>query len=184
MRQKLPQVCLVGYTNAGKSTLMNALARSQVKVEDQLFSTLDTTTRRFYLPKAGTVLLSDTVGFIRKLPTHLVESFRSTLDVARDADLLLHVVDSTSTEQESHRKTVAETLEQLKAGAVSRILVFNKIDLLASPDRMLPLARHFPDAYFVSAKRGDGLDALRNAVDDALSKTARSLEPAGPDGRA
>ncbi len=173
MRHRIGQVCLVGYTNAGKSTLMNALVKSHVKVENRLFSTLDTTTRRLYLDKAGTILLSDTVGFIRKLPVHLVESFKSTLDVTRDADLLLHVVDATSAELESHVAIVEETLNQLTAGHIARILIFNKIDLLPDPARMVALSRAYPEAFFLSAGVGTGLDALRNALDDFFGRIPR-----------
>lgn len=164
------QVCLVGYTNAGKSTLLNRLVREKAKVADQLFSTLDTITRRLYLGGAGIVLLSDTVGFIRKLPTHLVESFNSTLDVVRQADLLLHVVDASNSEYEKHIETVQETLQKLEVSHTPQILIFNKIDQLQESSNLLRIQRHFEAAQFVSAQNGNGILELKESLSAFFGK--------------
>src|SRR5699024_7657393 len=120
---------IVGYTNAGKSTLLNRLSGAGVLVEDRLFATLDATTRRLALPGGEAVLLSDTVGFVRKLPHQLVESFKSTLRVAADADLLVHVVDGAGPDPESHMNAVRSVLAEIGAGDVPELLCFNKADL-------------------------------------------------------
>ena len=133
-RAGLPSVCLVGYTNSGKSSLLNRLTGSNVLVEDQLFSTLDSTTRRLEMPTGGTVVLSDTVGFIRKLPHELVAAFRSTLEVVRDADLLVHVVDSTRSETISERmQAVTDVLADLDV-----MIVFSSSASSSLPARRLP----------------------------------------------
>lgn len=158
------RVALVGYTNAGKSTLMNALAGADVFAEDRLFATLDATTRQIHLAPNKPVLLADTVGFIRKLPHALVESFKSTLDEVREADVLLHVMDVSHPTFEDHAEVVRETLAELGAQDKPTVLVFNKVDAL--PDRGLldQLRSLHPEAAFISAKRGIGLDDLRARV--------------------
>ena len=159
-------VSLVGYTNAGKSTLMNALANEDVLAEDQLFATLDATTRTITLEEDEEILLSDTVGFIRKLPHRLIESFKSTLDEVRTSDLLLHVIDVTHPRFEDHMRVVDETLEELEANELPTLLVFNKVDALEDTHLLRALRRDYPDAVFVSALRGMGLAQLR---DDLLA---------------
>ena len=155
------RVALVGYTNAGKSTLMNALADAGVFAENRLFATLDATTRQVDLDTNKSVLLADTVGFIKKLPHALVESFKSTLDEVREADLLLHVVDVTHPNAEDHVRVVNETLAELGALDKPTLMVFNKVDALADAGLLDQLGATYPGAAFVSAQRGIGLDALR-----------------------
>ncbi|MCJ7436160.1 MAG: GTPase HflX [Acidimicrobiia bacterium] len=169
-RRGVPTISLVGYTNAGKSTLLNHLTRSDVLVEDRLFSTLDPTTRRLRLPGGETVLCSDTVGFVRRLPHQLVEAFRSTLDEVRDADLLVHVVDATAPDAESQIEAVRGVLDEIGAGEIPELLVVNKIDT-ADPDRVRELARN--RAISASARTGEGIDRLVAAIGDRL----RALSP-------
>ena len=155
------RVALVGYTNAGKSTLMNALADAGVFAEDRLFATLDATTRQILLDTNKPVLLADTVGFIRKLPHALVESFKSTLDEVREADVLLHVVDVTHPNAEDHIRVVNETLAELEAQDKPTLMVFNKVDALEDAGLLDQLQSAYDNAVFVSARRGIGLDELR-----------------------
>ena len=155
------RVALVGYTNAGKSTLMNALAGAGVFAEDRLFATLDATTRQVELDTNKGVLLADTVGFIRKLPHALVESFKSTLDEVREADLLLHVVDVTHPNAEDHVAVVNETLAELEAQDKPTLMVFNKVDALEDKGLLDQLEAAHDNAVFISAARGIGLDELR-----------------------
>ncbi len=155
------RVALVGYTNAGKSTLMNALADADVFAEDRLFATLDATTRQINLDTNKPVLLADTVGFIRKLPHSLVESFKSTLDEVREADVLLHVVDVTHPNAEDHIRVVRETLAELEAEDKPTLMVFNKVDALDDAGLLDQLQSAHDNAVFVSAARGIGLDELR-----------------------
>lgn len=172
-----PTVALVGYTNAGKSTLMNALTGADVLIDDRLFATLDPTVRRLELEKAGTVLLSDTVGFIHKLPHQLVEAFKSTLEEVRSADLLLHVIDASNPEHEVHMRVVDEVLEEIGAHDAPVVLVWNKIDRLADGDRAVTLqeCRRY-EGVAVSARAGEGLGEVRTAVDRQLSRGAREVE--------
>ncbi len=162
-------VSLVGYTNAGKSTLMNALTGAGVHVEDKLFSTLDTRTRQWHLKDWGRVLLSDTVGFIRDLPHHLVASFRATLEEARQARLLLHVVDASNEYAEEQIKAVNKVLEELSCGNKPTLLVLNKADKVADPSFLQVLKRHHPRAVAISAARREGLVELQEAVIEMLS---------------
>ena len=156
------RIALVGYTNAGKSTLMNALSDADVLMEDRLFATLDATTRQIDLAPNKSVLLSDTVGFIRKLPHALVESFKSTLDETREADVLLHVVDATHERFEDHIAVVRQTLEELGVTDKPTLLVFNKVDALEQRGLLGAIrAEYGDDAVFVSALRGIGLEALK-----------------------
>lgn len=162
-------VSLVGYTNAGKSTLMNALTGAGVHVEDKLFSTLDTRTRQWHLKEWGRVLLSDTVGFIRDLPHHLIASFKATLEETRQARLLLHIVDASSPAAEDHIKSVTGVLKELGCADKPTLLVFNKVDRLADRSFLDVLMKHHPRAAAVSAATAQGLDTLREAVMEALS---------------
>jgi GTP-binding protein HflX len=157
------QVSLVGYTNAGKSTLMNRLTDSQVQVADRLFATLDSTTRVMLKDFQPRILLSDTVGFIKQLPHGLVASFRSTLEVARDADLLLHVVDLSHEAHEEHIQITGQVLEEIGAGLVPRLMVFNKVDLVTERVALALARRRWPDAVFISAAHGD-IEPLRHRI--------------------
>jgi GTP-binding protein HflX len=171
-RREVTTVALVGYTNAGKSTLLNALTRSDVLVEDRLFSTLDPSTRRLRLPGGEVVLLSDTVGFVRRLPHQLVEAFRSTLEEVVDADLLVHVVDASSTDTEDQIAAVHDVLEEIGAGAVPELVVVNKTDV-ADPVDVRKLLDAHPGSVAVSAATADGIDALLAA----LAARLRALVP-------
>ena len=167
-RRNITRVALVGYTNAGKSTLMNALTSTEVLAEDRLFATLDSTVRRLELENHN-VLLSDTVGFIRKLPHDLIESFKSTLDEARDADVLLHVVDASSKLIEDYIEVVNETLSDLGMKDSTKLLLFNKIDLLEA-DQLVALKKAYPDGLFVSAERGIGLGKLKKRLEKLIEE--------------
>lgn len=164
LRNELPRVALVGYTNAGKSTLFNALTQAGVYVADQLFATLDPTVRRVEGLDCGPLVLADTVGFVRDLPHELVAAFRSTLSEARDADLLLHVVDAADPLRDERIEQVDAVLKEIGAGEIPQVLVFNKIDLLgeAAPRREQPVEG--TEKAWVSARTGDGLDLLRQAL--------------------
>ncbi|MDR0608482.1 MAG: GTPase HflX [Planctomycetaceae bacterium] len=168
-RKTLCTVSLVGYTNAGKSTLLNRLTDSDVYVRDQLFATLDTRTRRWSLPGWGPVLLSDTVGFIRDLPHHLIASFRATLEEANQADLLLHIADASSDEVSFQIDAVFQVLTEIGIRDKDTLLVLNKIDLLES-DCLKVLLSRYPNAIPISADRGIGIENLTIAVSDILSK--------------
>jgi GTP-binding protein HflX len=162
-------VSLVGYTNAGKSTLMNRLTGSDVVARDQLFSTLDTRTRQWRLSDWGRVLLSDTVGFIRDLPHHLIASFKATLEEARQARLLLHVVDASNPHAEEQIHSVNRVLKELNVDTRPTLLVLNKVDRVPDPSFLQVLQAHHPRAVAVSAMSGQGLDSLRDAVIEMLS---------------
>ncbi|QDT67974.1 GTPase HflX [Planctomycetes bacterium MalM25] len=162
-------VSLVGYTNAGKSTLLNKLTDSGVYAQDQLFATLDTRTRQWRLPGWGPVLLSDTVGFIRDLPHRLIASFKATLEESRQADLLLHVADASSPSAHDQIRAVYGVLEELGIEQKDTLLVLNKADA-ADEASLTILEDHYPGAVRISAKSGEGLDALAVAVSDALSR--------------
>jgi len=163
VRARTPAVALVGYTNAGKSTLLNALTRAGVLVQDQLFSTLDATTRRLELPDGRHVTLTDTVGFVRRLPHTLVEAFKSTLEEATDADLLLHVVDGTAADPDLQHASVREVLGEIGAAQVPELVVINKGDQLDEVARAR-LARRFPDSILISALNGDGVADLLQSI--------------------
>lgn len=169
-------VSLVGYTNAGKSTLMNALTGAEVLAVDKLFATLDTRTRRWHLPNWGPVLLSDTVGFIRDLPHGLIASFKATLEEARRADLLLHVADASNPAVMEQIAAVYEVLEEIGIEAKDTVLVLNKIDSLDAPDRVGALLARYPNAIAISARTGQGLDKLMHAVSDAMSRNFKDLD--------
>lgn len=169
-RSYMQRIALVGYTNAGKSTLMNMLTHTGVLAEDRLFATLDSTIRKFTI-KQQEFLISDTVGFIRKLPHNLIESFKSTLDEIRDSDILLHVVDVTSSPVDDYIKVVQDTLREIKAESKPVILVFNKVDKMEDPAGIAGLKLDYPDAVWISAQKGIGL----NRLEDEIIKVQRSI---------
>jgi len=163
-------VSLVGYTNAGKSTLMNALTGSTVSAADKLFATLDTRTRRWHLPGWGPVLLSDTVGFIRDLPHRLIASFKATLMEARNADLLLHVADASNPAVFAQIQSVYEVLEELGIEEKDTLLVLNKVDCVADVGRLEGLLNRYPNAVCISARSGEGIGRLASRASEALSR--------------
>jgi len=163
-KTNIPVVALVGYTNAGKSTLLNALTDAGIYVADQLFATLDPTTRQLELPTGETVLLTDTVGFIQKLPTDLVAAFQATLEEIAEADLLLHVINGSHENAEVQRKTVLETLEEIGAGEIPILTVYNKVDLLTEEDLQELRSTADPLALFISAKETTGFDGLIESI--------------------
>ncbi|MFL5735708.1 MAG: GTPase HflX, partial [Actinomycetota bacterium] len=163
----VPQIAIAGYTNAGKSTLMNALTHAEVLVADQLFATLDPTTRRVTLPGGRAATLSDTVGFVSKLPHDLVEAFRSTLEEVTLADLIVHVADASSRDVEAQVRAVRSVLEEIGAGEIREVLVLNKADLLGDED-LERVRKRFPDACVVSAANGAGVEELAAHLSEAL----------------
>jgi GTP-binding protein HflX len=164
----LPVVALVGYTNAGKSTLMNALTGAGVLSSDQLFATLDPTTRRLQVPNGQEVLLTDTVGFIQKLPTDLVAAFRATLEEISEADVILHVIDASHGQLVEQVEAVEDELETLGVSSRPRLNVLNKVDLIA-PERIPLLRKRFEPAIAVSARQGTGIDALLLRLQERVS---------------
>jgi GTP-binding protein HflX len=175
-RAALPEVALAGYTNAGKSTLLNALTGADVGVRDRLFHTLDPTTRTLRLGGRA-FLVTDTVGFLRKLPHQLVDAFGATLEETRRADLIVHVVDASAPEEDVIEMTraVEDVLEEIGAGAVPRLLALNKVDAIAAERRRELRFRH-PDALLVSAASGEGLDALGERIERAFAQTLKPVE--------
>jgi GTPase len=173
-RRDAQRVALVGYTNAGKSSLMRALTASQVLVEDKLFATLDTTVRALHPETRPRILVSDTVGFIRKLPHDLVASFKSTLDEALEASLLLEVVDASDPDFLAQLAVTREVLSEIGAGEVTRRLVLNKVDRLTDGER-LELAARFPDAWLVSARRAEDIAWLRSQIIAAFAASYREV---------
>jgi GTP-binding protein HflX len=172
-RSRVTHVALVGYTNAGKSTMLNQLTDADVHVEDRLFATLDATTRRLELPGGEGVLATDTVGFIAKLPHQLVEAFRSTLDVAAEADLLVHVVDSSAPDPEGQMAAVRDVLREIGAGEVPELIAFNKRDATEEWKR---LADRHPGSVVVSGRTGEGAEDLLQAISDRLRAMTTSVE--------
>ena len=167
-RQHVLSVALVGYTNAGKSTLFNALTRAVTYAADQLFATLDTTTRKVYLPQVGEVVLSDTVGFITRLPHDLVAAFRATLEATAEADLLLHVIDSASPARERQIEAVDKVLAEIGADAVPQLRVYNKLDLTGVAPGVGRDEYGKLQSVYVSAQTGAGLELLRDALSEIL----------------
>ena len=164
----VPTIAIVGYTNAGKSTLLNALSGADVLVADQLFATLDPTTRRVELPGGGVALFTDTVGFIQRLPTQLVAAFRATLEEVAEADLLLHVLDVTHPQVNRQAEAVRVTLEEIGATDRPIVSVLNKIDHLPTTDAVFPLMSRFPGSVVISALTGDGLGVLLARIEGEL----------------
>src|SRR5512147_3335813 len=170
-RSRTPTVALVGYTNAGKSTLLNKIAKADVYVADQLFATLDPTTRRVELPGGYQALLTDTVGFIQKLPTTLVESFHATLEEIVEADLLLHVVDISHPNALNQFESVQQTLEELGAQHIPTVTALNEVDRLRDPEAAREAVHSFPKAVILSALKGTGIEELLQVVKEELYET-------------
>jgi GTP-binding protein HflX len=170
-RSQIPVVALVGYTNAGKSTLLNHLANAEVYVADQLFATLDPTTRRVELPGGNLALLTDTVGFIQKLPTALVAAFRATLEEITEADLLLHVVDITHANAQAQAESVHQTLDEIGAAHIPVLTALNKIDRLGDPEKARSSLENYSRSVAISALKGLGITELLSAVNDLLYET-------------
>lgn len=166
-KSNMPALAIAGYTNAGKSSLLNRITGSQVLVEDALFATLDTTVRKTQAPSGREVTISDTVGFVRHLPHQLVDAFKSTLEEVSEADLILHVVDGADLDPYGQYSAVREVISEIAADDIREILVLNKTDLL-NEEQLADLAREFPSAIFVSAQRGDGLEKLWQEIESQL----------------
>jgi GTP-binding protein HflX len=181
-RRKLPfpSAALVGYTSAGKSTLLNLLSGSEVLADRMLFSTLDPTTRRVTLPDGRGILLTDTVGFIRSLPHDLVAAFRATLEETIEADFLIHVVDISSPEADRHRDTVLETLEALGAHDKLILTVFNKSDLVENIEELQELVAKTPNSCYISAAKAEGLNQLMERVSETIKNLVDTMLVAIP----
>src|ERR1700704_5026516 len=167
-RHQWPVAAVVGYTNAGKSTLLNLMTGADVLAVDKLFATLDPTTRSFTLPNKQRVLLTDTVGFLRNLPHTLIESFKATLEEVSEADLLIHVVDLSHPRVDEQMAAVDSVIKELNAFGKQTLIVFNKIDLLENPDLASTYCRRFPGSVAISAKVGQGIDQFVDALQSAL----------------
>jgi GTP-binding protein HflX len=174
-RRQVPSVAIVGYTNAGKSSLLNRLTKAGVLVQNQLFATLDPTVRRAYTDDGRVYTLTDTVGFVRNLPHQLVEAFRSTLEEAADADLLLHVVDGSHPDPEGQLRTVREVLADVGAGDIKELIAVNKADI-ADPEVLDRLRRDHQHLVVVSARTGEGIEELRRAVEEDLPRPEVRVE--------
>jgi GTP-binding protein HflX len=186
LRAELETAAIVGYTNAGKSTLLNALTGSRVQAEHRLFATLDPTTRRLDLPTGRGLLLTDTVGFIQKLPTDLVAAFRATLEEVTEADLIIHMVDASSPTAAEQAETVEEVLQDLDAATKPRVVALNKVDLLGPAARRRAvgaISTRYPGAVAISALNGSGFSALLEAVDQASRGEVVKVELLVPYGR-
>lgn len=179
-QSNIPVIALVGYTNAGKSTLLNSMAESDIYVADQLFATLDPTTRRVELPGSHIALFTDTVGFIQKLPTTLVAAFKATLEEISEADLLLHVLDITHPNVLAQAEAVFKTLDDINASHIPVINVFNKIDLLSDPEKIQTRLNAFPNSTAISALTGIGIEDMLNLVNQQLFETFTPIEVSLP----
>lgn len=173
-RSETPQVAIVGYTNAGKSTLLNTLTGAEAHVQDQLFATLDSTVRKLELPDNREIVVADTVGFIRRLPHHLVEAFQSTLTEVVQADLLLHVVDGADDDPAGQIAAVREVLHEIEADSIPELVVFNKVDRLSAPATER-IANLYPGSLMVSARDGIGIEELVAAITEALERQMVTL---------
>jgi GTP-binding protein HflX len=175
-REDFPKFSLIGYTNVGKSTLMNAISQSDVYVENKLFATLDTTVRAFLLPSGQKSLISDTVGFIRKLPHHLIASFRSTLAEVRESDIIMHVIDVSHKYYKDQIKIVNETLEYLEITEKPIIHIFNKIDMLEDKEGLQSILDDYPNSIFISAARNINIQALLELLQEVYDKNCTYYE--------
>ena len=183
-RAPVPNAAIVGYTNVGKSSLLRRLTGAEVLIENKLFATLDTTTRKIALPNKQPLLLTDTVGFIRKLPHQLVEAFNATLEEAALSDFLIHVLDASEPEVMEFYNTTMRVLGDLGADGKQMLVVFNKIDKLADGHGLASLRRHFPDAVFVSVQTGEGMDELIERISEFVSRGTMTIELRLPAARA
>ena len=175
-RIPIPRAAIVGYTNAGKSSLLRLLTDANVLVEDKLFATLDTTTRKIILPNNQKLLLTDTVGFVRNLPHHLIDAFKATLEEATSADFLIHVIDGSSPMAETFHQTTLDVLSELDALNKNILTVFNKIDLIEDPAQLAVLRNRFPDALFISVAEKKGISDLLEAVTSLVSRSINALD--------
>lgn len=173
-RNKVPSVAIVGYTNAGKSSLLNRLTDAGVMVKNELFATLDPTVRQAHTADGRVFTYTDTVGFVRNLPHQLVEAFRSTLEEASDADLLLHIVDASHADPLAQIRAVHEVLNEAETGDIPELIVFNKADI-ANPDTLARVLNTYPNAVVVSAHSGQGIDELRDRIDDLLPRPSHHI---------
>ena len=176
LKVPIPTAAIVGYTNAGKSSLLNAITGSDVLAENKLFATLDPTTRRVKLESGRLLLLTDTVGFVRRLPHRLVDAFKATLEEAVHADFIIHVMDLSNLQVEQHRKTTLRVLEELGAEKKNILLVFNKVDAQKDALFVSTLRARFPEALFLSAKTGQGMDALLESMEALLEASLDRME--------
>jgi len=172
-RTPIPNAAIVGYTNAGKSSLMRRLTGAEVLVEDKLFATLDTTTRKVALPNHQPLLLTDTVGFVRRLPHRLVEAFRATLEESVLAEFLIHILDVSQPEVLTFYKTTMDVLSELGSDTKRMIIAFNKVDRIEERSTLEPLRRQFPDAHFISTHTGEGMDGLVDHMAELASNGSR-----------
>ncbi|MCG8525769.1 MAG: GTPase HflX [Opitutales bacterium] len=179
----MPSAALIGYTNAGKSSLLNHMTESDVLEEDKVFATLDPTSKRLELPSGQTSILTDTVGFVRKLPHRLVDAFKATLEEAVIADMLIHVIDVSQPDLNPFINTTLNVLKELNADENPRLLVFNKTDLLEDRERIQFLQGQYPEAIFTSTKTGEGLEKLKEKLDEIFSESYRSVELVIPHSR-
>ena len=183
-RAPVPNAAIVGYTNVGKSSLLRRLTGADVFVENKLFATLDTTTRKIALPNKQPLLLTDTVGFVRKLPHQLVEAFNATLEEAALSDFLIHVLDASQEEVMTFYNTTMRVLAQLGADTKQMLVVFNKTDKVANPVALAALRRHFPDAVFVSVQTGAGMEELIERISDFVARGTLTIDLRLPPERA
>jgi GTP-binding protein HflX len=176
MRVPVPTSAVVGYTNAGKSSLINALANAGLLAQDKLFATLDPTTRRLKLPNGSEVLLTDTVGFVRKLPHRFVEAFKATLEEAVVSEFLIHVVDCSNPDAIEHIKTTFKVLEELGADNKKIIMVMNKVDSINDDAQFYELKSLYPEAVWTSARTGAGLDELLARIEAMISDSSKLMK--------
>ncbi|HEV8185058.1 MAG TPA: GTPase HflX, partial [Chthoniobacterales bacterium] len=183
-RAPVPNAAIVGYTNVGKSSLLRRLTGAEVLIENKLFATLDTTTRKIALPNKQPLLLTDTVGFVRKLPHQLVEAFNATLEEAALSDFLIHVLDASQREVMEFYNTTMRVLGDLGADTKQTLVVFNKIDKVEEADELAALRRHFPDAVFVSVQTGHGMEELVERISEFVARGTMTIELRLPAARA
>ena len=170
-RKDFIRISIAGYTNAGKSTLFNLLTKSDVFAEDKLFATLDSTTRTVNFDKKEKILISDTVGFIRKLPAHLVASFKSTLNEVRDSDIILHIIDFSHPYYEDHLKVVEDTLKGYGSAEKKEIKVFNKVDIIKDKSKIEYVRNTYPDSVVISAQKGINISSLKKTIEDLIEES-------------
>ena len=182
-RAPVPNAAIVGYTNVGKSSLLRRLTGADVFIEDKLFATLDTTTRKIALPNKQPLLLTDTVGFVRNLPHQLVEAFNATLEEAALSDFLIHVLDASQPEVMEFYNTTMRVLADLGADTKQMLVVFNKVDKVNDPDALAALRRHFPDAVFISVQTGAGMEELIERISEFVARGTMTIELALPAAR-